>query len=68
MQYFSLMALKQKFLASVVLSVQEIDCFSVPVAMDKCGDRDFPHSDTNSEECFEAPRLYRYMQRFKAHL
>lgn len=67
-QYFPLMALKQKFLASAVLTVQEIDCFSVPVATDKCRDRNSPHSDSNSEECFKAPGLHRYMQRFKAHL
>lgn len=67
MQYASLIALKQKILASAALSVQEIDCFSVPVAVDECGSRDPLHSDSNSEECCRAPVPHRYTQQSSAY-
>lgn len=68
MQYFPLMALKQKLLASAVLSAQEIDYFSVPAAVNECRDRDPPRCDSNSEGCFRAPGPHRHLQRSKARL
>lgn len=67
MQYTSLIALKQKLSASAALSAQEIDCFSVPVAVDKCEVRDPPHSDSNSEGCFRAPVPHRHTQQSSAY-
>lgn len=66
MQYASLIALKQKFLASAALLVQQIDCFSVPVAVDECGGRDPPRCDSNSEGCFRALVPHRYTQQSSA--
>lgn len=67
MQCASLTALKQKLPASAALSVQEMDCFSVPVAVDKCGGRDAPRCDSNSEGCFRTPVPHRYTQQSSAY-